>query len=467
MPDLLNLLHDIVGDLGLLTGAEAQERPADWLGQTRCKAAAIVRPKSTEELSAVMKACHDARQPVVAAGGLTGLVHGADASANELIVSFERMNQIEQIDPVERTITVQAGVRTEAAQVAARDQGVLFAVDLGARGSSTIGGNISTNAGGNQVLRYGMMREQVLGLEAVLADGTILSAMSPLMKNNTGYDLKQLFVGSEGTLGLVTRAVLRLHPLPTSEATALAAVKDLTSVAELLRLMDAKLCGTLTAFEVMWNSFYRTIVVEGGRHTAPLSPGSPYYVLMEANGGDPDIDSDRFNRALEAAIAAGLVEDAVIASSSPQRDGLWAIREDVGGLVQALSPFCTFDVSLPIRAMENYVQAVEVAIFERFERDSNMVVFGHLGDGNLHLLIAPRPWSDEARQHTERIVYETLAKVGGSVSAEHGIGLEKKDWLSLTRSREEIALMRRLKAALDPQGVLNPGKIFDMTSDAM
>lgn len=461
MEVLLKDIAVLVGDQGLITGDAVSERPADWLGQSHCRAAAVVRPRTTQELSAVMKACHTARQPVVAAGGLTGLVHGADAGPGELLVSFERMNQIEKIDPVQRTLTVQAGVRTEQAQDAAREAGLLFAIDLGARGSSTVGGNISTNAGGNQVLRYGMTRQNVLGLEAVLADGTIISSMSPLMKNNTGYDLKHLFIGSEGTLGLVTRAVFRLHPLPLGEVTAMAGVRDLPSVARFLRHMEDRLCGSLTAFEVMWRSFYNLIAVQGERHKAPLRSEFPYYVLLEAHGGHADNDQDQFSDAIGAALTEGLIEEAVIASSKRQRDALWAIREDIPGLVQALYPMCSFDVSLPIGEMEPYLAGVQSKLNKVFGETCKLVVFGHLGDGNLHLLVSPRPWGDDAQHKAEELIYQPLGQVGGSVSAEHGIGLEKKRWLTQSRSSEEIRLMQHIKFALDPCGLLNPGKIID------
>ena len=461
MEVLLGEIAAVLGENGLIAGDAVTERAADWLGRAPCRAAAILRPKDTSELSAIMKLCHAARQPVVPAGGLTGLVHGTDAGPQEFLVSFERMNQIEVIDPVQRILTAQAGVRTEQAQDAAREAGLLFAIDLGARGSSTIGGNISTNAGGNQVLRYGMTRQHVLGLEAVLADGTVLSSMSPLIKNNTGYDLKHLFIGSEGTLGMVTRAVFRLHPLPTGEATALVALKNLPSTARFLRHMEDRLCGSLTAFEVMWRSFYNVIAIQGERHKAPLSGEFDYYVLLEAHGGYAERDQDEFSDAIGAALTEGLIEDAVIASSKRQREALWAIREDIPGLVQALYPMCSFDVSLPIGEMEPYLAGVQSKLSMMFGETCKLVVFGHLGDGNLHLLVSPRPWNDDAQHQAEEIVYGALAQVGGSVSAEHGIGFEKKRWLSLSRSPEEIRLMQDIKRTLDPYGLLNPGKIID------
>lgn len=456
--DLFDAIRAVVGDGGLLAGEEAHAR-ADWRG-VRCEALAVVRPRSTAELSEVMKLCHGARQPVVPAGGLTGLVRGGYASGTEVQVSLERMRAVAAVDSVGRTITVEAGVPLEAVHAAVAPHGLTYGVDLGARGSCTIGGTIATNAGGNTVIRYGMTRENVLGLEAVLADGTVLSSMNALLKNNAGYDLKQLFIGSEGTLGIVTRAVLRLHPAPTSEATAIVAIDGFESLTAFFSLVGNRLGGALRSFEVMWDDYYDLIAVRSERHQPPLAPGHAFYVIVESAGTDPERDEVLFAEVLSDALEQGIAADAVIAASSAQRLAIWAIREDVEGQIKMLMPGVTFDVSLPIPRMKEYVDGVKASLADVCGEEALMAVYGHIGDNNLHLLVAPRPWSAAAKHRAEEMVYRPLATFGGSVSAEHCIGLDKREWLPLSRTTEEIALMRRLKAALDPEDLLNPGKVF-------
>ncbi|HJV43591.1 FAD-binding oxidoreductase [Caulobacter sp.] len=455
---LLDDIHAIVGDAGLIAGEDVGKR-SDWRGVV-CEAKAVVRPRSTDELSAVMRLCHAARQPVAPAGGLTGLVRGAYASGQEIQISLERMRAIESVDPVGRTMTVEAGAVLETVHEAAAAHGLLYGVDLGARGSCTIGGNISTNAGGNTVIRYGMTRENVLGLETVLADGTIVSSMNSLLKNNAGYDLKQLFIGSEGTLGIVTRAVLRLHPAPTSEATAILAVDGFDNLTRIFSLVGQRLGGALRSFEVMWSNYYDLIAVRSGRHKPPLAAGHDYYVIVEAAGFDPERDEIQFADLMGEALEQGLTADAVIAASKAQRMAIWAIREDVPGQIMMMTPGVSFDVSLPISRMDAYIEGLRASLAGSCGETAMMIVYGHIGDNNLHLLVAPRPWSDAASQAAKEMVYRPLAALGGSVSAEHGIGLEKREWLPLSRSPQELALMRHLKTALDPHDILNPEKVL-------
>lgn len=457
---LLADIRGVVGDNGLITGADVAARSADWLGRESCEAMAIVRPASTAELSKVMKLCHAARQPVVPAGGLTGLVHGAKAGGAELLLSLERMRAIDSIDPIGRIMTVEAGVALQAVHEAAAEHGLVYGVDLGARGSCTIGGNISTNAGGNTVIRYGMTRDNVLGLEAVLADGTVVSSMNSLLKNNAAYDLKQLFIGSEGTLGVVARAVLRLHPAPASEATAIVAIDGFDNLAGFFAHVGRRLGGLVRSFEVMWNNYYKLIGVDSGRHQSPLPEGHDFYVIVEAAGNDPDADGALFTEVLGETLEKSLAADAVIASSKGQRDAIWAIREDVEGQIKALMPGIAFDVSLPIMRMHEYTEGLQKSLHAVCGQQAMMAVYGHIGDNNLHLLVAPRPWSPEAKHRAEEMVYRPLAALGGSVSAEHCIGLDKREWLPLSRNAEELALMRQLKATLDPFGLLNPGKVL-------
>ncbi|MFQ3787282.1 FAD-binding oxidoreductase [Halomonas sp. A29] len=452
-------LASIVGASNVITGDDVAQRRVDWMTGIPCRAGAIVRPADTAELVDVMKLCHVAGQPVVTHGGLTGLVHGGEAAPDELAISLERMSVIESIDPVGGTMTVQAGTPLQKVQEAADENELVFPLDLGARGSCTIGGNISTNAGGVRVIRYGMMRQQVLGLEAVLADGTVVSSMSRMLKNNAGYDLKQLFIGSEGTLGIVTRAVLRLQPRMASELTALVACPDFNGVTGLLRHMGRELGGSLGTFEVMWRNHYALLTEESGRNTAPLPTQWPYYAIIESLGNDDARNSAQFSAALEAALEAGLIEDAVLAHSDMQRQGIWNIREDIEGLIDQLAPLFTFDVSLPIPDMPDYAAQLEQAIVERWPQ-GRIVVFGHLGDGNLHVSVSVGDSEPDTRRAVEHLVYGPLAKLGGSVSAEHGIGLEKRDYLAISRTPEEIALMRTLKRALDPLNLLNRHKIL-------
>lgn len=460
MTDLIDQIAAIVGPNGVLTGEDVSGRAADWLGLSTCQARAIIRPASTDELSLVMALCHAAGQTVVPAGGLTGLVHGTDCVPDDIQISLERMRVVEVLDPVGRTMTVQAGCPVQTAQEAAEEHGLKFAVDWGGRGTATLGGGISTNAGGNSVVRYGMMRDNILGLEAVLADGTVISSMNTLLKNNAGYDLKQLFIGSEGTLGIITRAVLKLQPAALSTNTALLALDSFAAVQTLFVAMGHRLGSGLTAFEVMWANFYEPLAVKSGRHTPPLPGGHSHYVLLEMSGTDPDRDAAHFEAVLGACLEQGIVVDATIAASQAQADGMWKIRDDIEGLFGIIAPSINFDVSLPIVAMDGYVAEVTAAIRAEWGEAAQLVVFGHIGDGNLHIIIGPRPFDEAAKHKVEGIVYGLLAPHNGSVSAEHGIGLEKRDWLHITRSPQEIALMRTLKAAIDPTGILNPGKVL-------
>ena len=460
MSDIVADIERIVGAGGVLTGDAVKARPSGWLRPAPTQARAIVRPRSTDEVSQVLALCQARRQTVVPVGGNTGLVQGTLCGSDDLQLSLERMNAIEDIDALAGTITVQAGVPLQAVQDAARECGSMFPLDLGARGSATIGGNISTNAGGNGVIRFGMMREQVLGLEAVLADGTVLSSMNRMLKNNAGYDLKQLFIGSEGTLGVVTRAVLRLRPALRSQNTAFVAVDDYANVPRLLQLLGSELGGMLTAFEVLWADFYDTVVDGSGRHRPPVGAGHPYYVLIEARGGDQSADAARFETALESALDASLIVDAALASSQSQRDAMWAIRDDIDGLIDKFGHALSFDISLPIGDAEAYAARVNDALRKRWPDTFRGTTFGHLGDGNLHFVLTIGHDDADSEREVMDIVYRELEPHGGSVSAEHGIGVEKRPYLLRSRSETEIALMRTLKAALDPHGILNPGKIF-------
>jgi FAD/FMN-containing dehydrogenase len=390
-------------------------------------------------------------------GGKTGLVHGGFADG-AVALSLDRMNHVE-VDPAAGTVTAEAGAIVQVAAEAAEAHGLLLPLDLGARGSATIGGVISTNAGGNRVIRYGMTRDLVLGLEAVLADGRVISSMSPLIKNNTGYDLKQLFIGSEGTLGVVTRAVLRLRPLPTSQDTAFLAVEAFDDLPRLLRHFERGLAGGLSAFEVMWREFYELVTTEPAKGRPLFSEPHAYYVLVEAQGSDQAADAARFEAVLTEALEQGLISDAVIAKSQAERDAMWALRDDISQTARNW-PIFTFDVSLRTADMEAYVAEVRAALAAQWPEKATLTVFGHLGDGNLHLVAGVGARDPATKKAVEAIVYGGVRDRGGSVSAEHGIGLEKRDYLGWSRSPQEVGLMRALKAALDPQGLLNPGKVL-------
>jgi FAD/FMN-containing dehydrogenase len=334
----------------------------------------------------------------------------------------------------------------------------MLPLDLGARGTATIGGNVSTNAGGTRVLRFGMMRDMVLGLEVVLADGTVIDARRKIIKNNTGYDLKQLFIGSEGTLGIVTRVVLRLRPLPASQGTALVALEDFESVIRFLGRMEAGLFGSLSSFEVLWQPFYDLVTTPPARGRAILGRGHAYYVLVETLGVDAERDAEQVLAALAEAEAEGLVSEVVVAQNARERREMWGLRDDVEQLNRN-GPALHYDVSLALDEMEAYVARVQGLLRERFGVHE-CYVFGHLADGNLHVVVrVDEPGSSDA---VHSIVYGCLPASGASVSAEHGIGLLRKPHLSRSRSEPELELMRVLKRALDPKGILNPGKIFDV-----
>ena len=477
MSNLINQLIEIVGSKNVICGDEVSKRPKHFWNSSPLQALAIVKPATTAEVSAVMQLCHAAGQSIVTHGGVTGLVDGELSTSNDVVLQMTRMNQIESVDVVGRTLTVQAGCVLERIQAIAEEKGLLYALDLGARGSCTIGGNISTNAGGLSVLRYGMTRDQVLGLEAVLADGTIVSSMNSMMKNNAGYDLKQLFIGSEGTLGVITKAVLRLRSATPSVNTAILAFDNYQQVTATLGFLSGAMNGQLNAFEVLWSNYFKlgTNPQIDGTVRNPIAGGYPIYAIVETRGNNIEADQLNFEQAFEAAMERSYFTDAVIPQSEKERSEIWAIRENVD-IVLRHHPKFIYDVSLPIVEMQSYLDGVENALKQKWPNVA-FYAYGHLADGNLHLVVAPQPdhFSNAGRprdnesnsgrfkdwyQTSNDIIYQPLQKLGGSISAEHGIGLEKKAYLSLSRTPEEIELMRVLKRSLDPANILNPGKII-------
>lgn len=420
---------------------------------------AVVRPSSTEETAAILRLCHAHRQPVVTQGGLTGLAGGACLLGGEIVLSLARLNGIEAIDPVSSTMTVRAGTPLQAVQEAADNAGLMFPLDLGARGSCTIGGNLATNAGGNRVIKYGMMRDLVLDLEAVMADGRILGGTRRMIKNNTGYDLRNLLIGSEGTLAIITRAVLKLYPKPRVISTAFCGLADYRAVTTFLSRAQATLASGVSAFEVMWPEYHDFVLDCLPQLRAPLAGRHGYYVLLETSSSDGD-QAEALEAFLGEMFEAGILSDAALAMSESDALAFWAIRDAPGEYGRFLPGRVSFDVSFATADAGEAAQRCQTALRARWP-DATILIYGHLGDGNLHIQVHESNWPPTAAAEVQEIVYGITGQMNGSVSAEHGIGIKRKHVLGLTRSDADLSVMKAIKAALDPVGILNPGKIFE------
>jgi FAD/FMN-containing dehydrogenase len=452
-------LRAALGDDTVAVGEAIPERHlTDWSGVPAVRPLALLRPRSTQQVSAALQLCSQHRVPVVPQGGMTGLAGAAQPLARGVALSLDRMQAIEQLDPATRTLTVQAGATVQSVQEAASAQGLLFGVDFGARGSAQVGGALATNAGGNGVLRFGMMREQTLGLEVVLADGSVLPMLRPMQKNNTGYDLKQFFIGAEGTLGVITRALLRLHPAPATRVTMLAAVPDYAAALALLARLQARAGAGLAAFELMWRDFV-VASLAWQQLREPFAAPHPLLALVDLDGPDAAQLQAALEEVLAPALQDGLVLDAAIAQSEAQARAFWKIREATAELPARMHPPVNFDVSLPMAEIGRFASACRAALDARWPGHAS-VFFGHIGDSNLHVSTDASTIGGDV-QGLEHLVYDLVGDFAGSVSAEHGIGLHKKPWLGRSRTPAELAAMRAVKAALDPLNLMNPGKIFD------
>ena len=458
LSDLHAALVEAVGDECVtLDPGVAEAHAGDWSEAPRQRPDLVVLPRTPAQVAAALGVLHQRGQAVAIQGGLTGLAGAATPQRGEVALSLSKLNQIEHLDSVGGTVTVQAGVTLEYLQAHVEAQGWFFPLDLGARGSCQVGGNAATNAGGNRVVRFGTMRDLVLGIEVALADGRLMTMLNQVTKNTTGIDLKHLFIGAEGSLGVITRLVLKLSPRPSSADTALCALDSFEAATRLLKHLRASL-PTLSAFEVMWDDFMAA-ATQGQNMTPPFAQSSPVYVLVETLGTAGAEDRDRLEKALEQALETELVTDVIVAQSLDDAKRLWAYRESVGEMLSQMKPHAAFDVGIPMAAMAGFVSSTRTALRQQFPAQAHLF-FGHIGDGNLHVLSGPYP--DPAAVHqVEQIVYAATARAGGCISAEHGIGVVKKEFLSLSRSPVEIALMRQLKQMLDPAQVLNPGRVFD------
>ena len=463
----LDTLRGAVGPAHVLTEGDLSAWELDWRRRWRGKALAVVRPGSTAEVAAVVRACAAQRVGLVPQGGNTGLVGGGvpDGSGTQVLLSLQRLNRVRTLDKANLTLTAEAGCVLQHVQAAAAAQHLLFPLSLAAEGSCTLGGNLATNAGGTQVLRWGNARELCLGLEVVTAHGEVWDGLSGLRKDNTGYDLRDLFIGSEGTLGVITAATMKLAPLPAATTTALAACATLADCVALLDLARQRLGAGLTGFEAM-GRFALDLVV---RHFPTLPnplPAAPWTVLLEQS----DVESEaaaraRFEALLAAALDAGCVNDAVVAESLSQSCALWQVRESIP-LAQAQEGLnIKHDISLPVSAIPAFVERTDAALRARFP-GVRLVNFGHLGDGNLHYNVQAaegndgKRFLDEQEHAVNTLVFDAVAACGGSFSAEHGIGLLKRDELARRKSPVALQMMRAIKAALDPAGVMNPGRML-------
>ena len=456
-------LAKIVGERAVKTSAEAvHPHVTEWRGQVEGRAAAVVQPASTAEVAAVMRYCFENSIGVVPQGGNTGLCAGAvpDESGTQIVLSLTRLNRLRSIDAEDFSLVAEAGCVLSDIQSAARAEGRLFPLSLGAEGSCQIGGNLATNAGGINVLRYGTARSQVLGLEVVLADGTLWSDLRTLRKNTAGYDLKQLFVGSEGTLGVITAASLKLYPRPAATQTAFVAINDARDAVPLLASLREALADQVQAFELISAVAFDFVLrhIDGSR--SPFDSGSPWYVLIETTA----TTTDAVETSLMRAMGAGLAGDVVVAKNAAEAAELWRLRHSISEAEKHEAPILKHDISVPVGRMAEFLDRSRAELGENWP-DATLVAFGHVGDGNLHYNVAlPKAW-DEARRaeagaEITHAVYALAGECGGSFSAEHGVGRTKRDVLHALGDPAGLEMMRAMKAALDPRGILNPGKVI-------
>jgi FAD/FMN-containing dehydrogenase len=467
IPALLERLESVVGERGLVAPAEQEPYLVDWRGQYHGKAAAVVKPADTREVARVVELLAARRVAMVPQGGNTSLCGASvpDGSGTQVVINLSRMNRVRAVDTDNNTMTVEAGCVLASLQQEADRHDRLFPLSLGAEGSCEIGGNLSTNAGGTAVLRYGNTRELVLGLEVVLPDGRVWDGLRGLRKDNTGYDLKHLFVGAEGTLGIVTAAVVKLFPKPRSQATAFVAVESPAAAVALLgRLRQA--CGErITGYELIARVCVDLVLAHMPGTRDPLAERHPWYVLIELSDSAAGEGVKRLlQESLEEAAGEGLLRDAALAGSEAQRAALWKLREDVSEAQKQDGPSIKHDVSVPVSRVPRFIEQADAALAKRFP-GIRIVAFGHVGDGNIHYNCgkaerqAAEAFFDEAPQ-VNRVVYDIVTSLGGSISAEHGLGALKREEIRRYKGALELELMARIKAALDPHGLMNPGKVL-------
>lgn len=468
---LVDELAAVVGAVGVVPADNTDQYLNDWTAKYDGPALAVVRPSSTDEVARVVRMCHENGIAIVPQGGNTGLCGGATPLAADhpeardcIVLSLSRMNTIESINNARATISTEAGVTVQALQEAAAAEGLLFAPDWGARGTAQIGGGISTNAGGLNVLRWGGMREQILGLEVVLPDGRIFDGMRSLRKDSTGFDAKQLFVGTEGTLGIVTRAVFKLHPLPKEHLTAFVALPDLDALMPLFAHARAESSGLVSAFELMPEEGVQRVLANAPQAQRPLQPPSEWYVLLRLSGGD-DVE-DTMNHVLASAAEDGMITDAAVAVTTEQDTNLWFIRDEVPPIFtfDERGRRHKFDMAIPIDAVLDFF-AEAGRVVDALVPGTLTFGFGHVGDGNLHFNIYPGPDClvddyDVKGPELERAIDELTWRFNGTISAEHGVGQAMRPRLADQKSDVELDLMRAVKTAIDPKGIMNPGKVI-------
>ncbi|HUG59110.1 MAG TPA: FAD-binding oxidoreductase [Candidimonas sp.] len=456
---IIPTLSDLAGQISCLShGDDLQRYRQDASGlQEAGEPAMVFRPSTPAQVVDIVRACHNEGRKLTIQGGRSGLAGGAVPDANDVVVSLEQLTEVEEFDTVGGTITVQAGMVLENLCGLVEEQGWYFPMDLGARGSCQIGGNVATNAGGNRVLRYGTMRELVLGLEVVLADGTVLSMMNKGLKNNTGLDLKHLFIGTEGTLGVITRVVLRLFPKPERRYSALLALETFEQMTTILK--KARGClPTLSSFEVMWQNYLQAAGKTLSK-TPPFNAQYPIYILLETEGQDTPDNAQALEDFLGDMLEKGLAADVIIPQTHEQSAQLWKFRDAIGEILREMQPYVAFDVGIPLKILPGFIQTVCDRLSATWPQAQNLL-FGHLGDGNLHLSTGPH--AEDDLMAVEALVYGEVERVGGSISAEHGIGRIKKPFLKHSRSPGELALMRQLKLLLDADNHLNAQRILDV-----
>ena len=456
--DILARLEECLDARDIMRGGDIPQRNrkdwSDWMPAGR--PLAVVTPRTTEQVATILRQCNACAQPVVIQGGMTGLVGGASPQANEIALSLERLRGIEDVDLVSRTMTVLAGTTLREAQQAAEAVDLYYGVDLGSRDTCTIGGNVATNAGGIQVLRYGMTRRNIVGIEVVLADGVVVSRLNKLSKDNTGYNWRELLVGSEGTLGVITRVVLALQPRPAAVQSALCSVNSVENAYRLLAGLEAAFPAKVLTFEAMWREY---LEVAGLVTKRQIFDGEiELAILCEAALGEDEAARDQFVLALSNLMDREVIADADIAQSSTERAQFWAWREAIYEFDRVLPKAEHFDVSLPFDRMDEGVQQLRILAATAFP-GSVLIVYGHLGDGNIHLADSPRPLASAADTLKTK-VYEIICALGGSISAEHGIGVLKRPYLHYGASPAEMSIMKSLKSALDPNAILGRGRIL-------